>query len=177
MGGWYALYTNPEMSGWAKPSNTIHDPQSYQFVDISNNNAQRGEMHYKTSLFVRDHVLFSKHPRPPYGLGLNHVALHHIQSMRLLTGEMDFFRHDPAIHLLGDREENEAYCLAIEGEEYAVYFTGKGNVTLNTPPGRYAMKWLQVRTSQWSESITVNLPGELKNPSDDQWVVLIRPVE
>ena len=87
---------------------------------------------------------------------------------------MDVFRYDPANHLLGDREENEAYCLAIEGEEYAVYFTGKGNVTLNARPGQHELKWLQVRTSQWSETITMKLPGELKTPSDDQWVVLIR---
>lgn len=225
LGGWYAQYTNPEMSEWAKPANTINDPDSYQFVDISNNNAQRGEVHYNTSLFVRNHVLFSGNPRPVnnvkiyggmmntlgqdgeywtgfhkdgeerfwrnifaghasarfhrpnYGLGLNHVAQHHIKSMRLLTGEMDFYNHKPANHLLTKREENEAYCLAIEEKEFAVYFTGKGEVGLNAPAGEYEVKWLQIRTSQWSISRNIELPGELKTPSDDQWVVFIKKAE
>ncbi|MFW5822593.1 MAG: hypothetical protein ACOCU7_04315, partial [Tangfeifania sp.] len=225
LGGWYADYTNPEMSEWAKPANTINNPGTYQFIDISNNNAQRGEVHYNTALFVRNYVLFSGNPRPvnnvkiyggmmnplgqsgeywtgfhkdgeerfwrnifaghasarfhrpDYGLGLNHVAQHHIKSMRMLTGEMDFFRHKPANHLLKNREENEAYCMAIEGEEYAVYFTGKGEVELNVPQGEYEARWLQVRTSQWSGAQTIKLPEKLKTPSDDQWVVFIKKAE
>jgi hypothetical protein len=221
LGGWYAQYTNPEMSKWAKPSNTINDPDTYQFVDISNNNAQRGEVHYITALFVRNHVLFSGNPRPvnnvkiyggmmntlgqdgefwtgfhkdgeerfwrnifaghasvrfhrpDYGLGLNHVAQHHIKSMRMLSSEMDFFRHKPANHLLKNREKNEAYCLAIEGEEYAIYFTGKGEIELSIPDGQFQLKWLQIRTSQWSVVQTPEYPGKLKTPSDDQWVVFI----
>ncbi len=222
LGGWYAQYTNPEMSKWAKPANTINNPDMYQFVDISNNNAQRGEVHYNTALFVRNHVLFSGNPRPvnnvkiyggmmnplgqsgeywtafhkdgeerfwrnifagnasarfhrpDYGLGLNHVAQHHIKSMRTLTGQMDFFRHKPANQLLVNREENEAYCLAIEGEEYAIYFTGKGEVELNVPAGEYEVKWLQISTSQWSIPQMMEFPGKLKTPSDDQWAVLIK---
>ena len=223
LGGWYAEHTNPEMSEWAKPSNTINDPESYSFIDISNHNAQRGEVHYNTALFVRNHVRFSTHPRPvnnvkiyggmmntlgqdgeywtgfhkdgeerfwrnifaghasvrfhrpPYGLGLNHVARHHIQSMRMLTDELDVLNSEPANPLLTNREENEAYCLANNGSEYAVYFTGKGSVELSVPPGDYAVKWLQIRTSQWSDVQTAKLPGVLETPSDDQWGVLIRP--
>ena len=225
LGGWYAEYTNPEMSEWAKPSNTINDPESYSFIDISNNNAQRGEVHYNTALFVRNYVQFSKHPRPvnnvkiyggmmntlgqdgeywtgfhkdgeerfwrnifaghasvrfhrpPYGLGLNHVARHHIQSMRMLTDELDVLNSEPANPLLTNREENEAYCLANKGVEYAVYFTGRGSVELNVPAGDYELKWLQIRTSQWSDVQPAKLPGVLETPSDDQWAVLIRPVE
>jgi hypothetical protein len=224
LGGWYAENTNPEMSKWAKPLNTINDQESYQFVDISNNNAQRGEVHYNTALFVRNHVLFSaprpvnnvkiyggmlntlgqdgeywtgfhkdgeerfwrnifaghasvRFHRPEHGLGLNHVAQHHIKSMRMLTGEMDFFRHKPANHLLVNREENEAYCLAIVGEEYVVYFTGKGEVELDVQAGKYEVKWLQIRTSQWSIPQQTDFPHILKAPSGDQWAVFIKFIE
>ena len=222
LGGWYAENTNPEMSEWARPENTINDPESYQFVDISNNNAQRGEVHFNTALFIRNLVKFSDHKRPinnvkvyggmmntlnqdseywtafhkdgeerfwrnifaghasarfhrpDFGLGLNHVAQYHIQSLRMLTGEMDFFNHEPATHLLKNRDENEAYCLAIEGKEYAVYFTGGGDVLLDAEPGEYEVRWLQIRTAQWSGTRTLELPSALKTPSNDQWAVFLR---
>jgi hypothetical protein len=221
LGPWYSEHLNLELSSWAKPRNTINDPESYQFVDISNNNAQRGEVHYNTSLFVRNLVLFSRYARPvnnvkiyggmmntigqenifwaafhkdgeerfwrnifaghasarfhrpDWGLGLNHVAQHHIKSMRMLTDSLDFFRMKPATHLLGDREENEAFCISVDGKQYAIYFTGKGKVTLNVPPGNYEVNWLQIRSSHWGEPTTMELPGKLKTPSDDQWAVLI----
>ncbi len=225
LGGWYAQYIHPELSARAKPSNTINNRESYQFIDISNNNAQRGEVHYNTSLFVRNHVYFSgnhrpvnnvkiyggmmntlgdgdmywaafhkdgeerfwrnifaghasvRFHRPNWGLGLNHVAQHHIKSMRMLSGEMAFFSHKPATHLLINREENEAYCLALEGDEYAVYFTGKGEVGLKIPKGKYEVKWLQIRTSQWSDPHTMMQLDKLKTPSDDQWVVFIKKAD
>ncbi len=225
IGGWYAQYTNPKMSQWAKPSNTVNDPDSYQFIDISNNNAQRGDVHYNTSLFVRNQVLYSNHSRPvnnvkiyggmmntlgtdneywtgfhkdgeerfwrnifaghasarfhrpDFGLGLNYVAQHHIKSMRMLTDSMDFYNHEPANNLLTNREENEAYCLALEEEEYAVYFTGEGEVGLKIPSGNYEVRWLQIRTSQWSATQSLESPGNLKTPSDDQWTVFIRKIK
>ncbi len=225
LGGWYAENTNPELSEWAKPSNTVNDPESYQFVDISNNNAQKGEVHYQTSLFIRNVVQYSANPRPvnnvkiygglmntlhqdtyhwtglhkdaeerfwrnifaghasarfhrpDFGLGLNHVAQHHIQSMRMLTDEMDFFHHKPANHLLLNREENEAYCIAKEGEEYAIYFTGRGEMELDLPEGEYEVRWLQVRSSQWSPAQTILNPDTLKTPSDDQWAVFLKRTE
>jgi len=222
LGPWYREHLNMELSVWAKPINTINDPESYQFIDISNNNAQRGEVHYNTSLFVRNHVLFSRYPRPvnnvkiyggmmntighdnihwaafhkdgeerfwrnifaghasarfhrpDWGLGLNHVAQHHIKSMRMLTDSINIFKMEPATHLLGNREENEAFCIAIDDKEFAIYFTGKGDVTLNVPPGEYEVNWLQIRSSHWGELSVMEFPAVLSTPSDDQWAVLIK---
>jgi hypothetical protein len=197
---------------------TLNDPENYSFIEISNHNAQVGQIHFETAYYIWSKVQNSgilrpinntkiygagdggwngsakdgqerfwrnifagaasvRFHRPDAGLGNSDVALSHIKSMRMLTGEMDFFNHKPANHLLTDREENEAYCLAIEGREYAVYFTGKGEVGLNAPAGEYEVKWLQIRTSQWSISRNIELPGELKTPSDDQWVVFIKKAE
>jgi hypothetical protein len=221
LGGWYAQYMNNELSKRSGSKNTINDPESYQFIDISNHNAQRGEVHYQTGLFVRNYIgyagmirpinnvkiyggmmfpgmegmywtalhkdgeerfwrnIFAGHAsvrfhRPDYGLGLNHVAQHHIKSMRMLTDSMDFFRHEPSTHLLSEREENEAFCLAIPGREYALYFPGKGEVLINAEPGEYEIRWLQIRSSHWGGENIMELPGRLRTPSDDQWAVLIR---
>lgn len=222
LGPWHSEHFNAELSSAAKPANTINDPESYQYVDISNNNAQRGETHYKTALFVRNHVYFSTAPRPinnvkiyggmmntfgqeniywaalhkdgeerfwrnifaghaavrfhrpDWGLGLNHVAQYHIKSMRMLTDSIDIFKMKPANHLLGNREENEAFSISVKELDYAVYFTGKGEVTLNISPAEYEVNWLQIRSSQWGESYHMQFPGSLKTPSNDQWVVLVR---
>jgi hypothetical protein len=63
-----------------------------------------------------------------FGAGLSDLALVHIQSMRMFTDEMNIFRCIPANHLLSNREPNEAYCLAEEGSQYAVYFPDGGEV-------------------------------------------------
>ncbi len=111
--------------------------------------------------------------RPDFGLGLNHVAQHHIKSMRLLTDSIDIFNMIPANHLLGNREENEAYCIAVNDKEFAIYFTGKGDIFLNIPSGEYEINWLQVRSSQWGQPYNLQMPAQLNTPSDDQWVVMI----
>lgn len=137
--------------------------------------------------------------RPTSGIGSSNAALANVKSMRMLTNEMDFFMHKPANHLLENREENEAYCMAKPGEEYVVWFTGKGRVILNVeagkyrivkneknenvlrelstldiPPGKYEVKWLNIRSSQWTEPQTIELPGVLETPSDEPWAVIIR---
>ena len=114
--------------------------------------------------------------RPPYGLGNSDLALRNIKSLRMLTDEMDFFNHKPATHLLKNRDENEAYCLAIEGEEYAVYFTGGGEVLLDAEPGEYELRWLQISTGQWGGTQTMELPARLKTPSNDQWAVFLKRI-
>ena len=43
---------------------TIAHPERYSFVEISNHNAQRGETHYKTAMFVRDRLQASDTIRP-----------------------------------------------------------------------------------------------------------------
>lgn len=82
----------------------------------------------------------------------------------------------PANHLLGNREENEAFCIAVEDREYAIYFTGKGEVTLNIPQGEYELHWLQIRSSRWGEPKNMEFPSTIKTPSHDQWVVLVRKI-
>ena len=48
----------------SKVSNTINAPEIYDFIEVSNNNAQNGEIHYLSAKFVRDEIEISKIIRP-----------------------------------------------------------------------------------------------------------------
>jgi hypothetical protein len=192
---------------------TLNDPDNFSFIEISNHNAQVGQVHFETAYYIWKKIQESGIPRPlnntkiygageggwngatkdgqerfwrnifagaasvrfhrpEAGLGNSEPALSHIKSMRLFSDAMDFFKHRPASHLLLNRETNEAYCLAAENE-YAVYFPAKGEIILNVPEGKYEVRWLNILSSEWSEPKTMELPGELITPNDDQWAVII----
>jgi len=197
---------------------TLNDPENFSFIEISNNNAQSGQVHYETSLYVWNKIQESGIPRPinnvkiygadgdmwggetregiekfwrnvfagaasvrfhrpSWGLGNNQIALNQIKSMREFTNSMNFFNLKPANHFLSQREENEAYCLAGNEKEFALYFPANGNVRLNVPAGKYEARWLNIQSSEWQNSEVFQLPGNVKTPSDDQWAVIILNIE
>jgi len=172
---------------------TIDHPEIYDFVDISQNNHNSGDVHWSNGLkqikrlksmnylrpldnvkvygndegrhqttqnaiesFVRN-VLFgaasTRFHRPTSGQGLNDIAQHVIQSMRLYINQADFFNAIPSNHLLSERDENEAFCRATEGKEYAVYFPKGGEVKLTTTTenGEISIKWLDILGSTWTQ--------------------------
>ena len=64
LGGWFADYLDPNIHDSANFLFTFEDTLSYQFIDVANNNAQKGETHYQTALWVRNAVLNSGKIRP-----------------------------------------------------------------------------------------------------------------
>lgn len=64
LGGWFADYQDPHIHETANFLLTFNDTLSYQFVDVANNNAQKGETHYKTALWVWKTVQNSGKIRP-----------------------------------------------------------------------------------------------------------------
>jgi hypothetical protein len=64
LGDWFAEYTNPDLHTEAQFSFSLNNPISYQFLDISNNNAQKGEVHAQTGLWIRNAVLSTGKLRP-----------------------------------------------------------------------------------------------------------------
>ena len=98
--------------------------------------------------------------------------------MRNVIDETDFFNAEPHNDLLSDRSENEAYCRAIPGQEYIVYFPNGGDVTLNTAgmSGRKEIRWLLVLHSKWAETEKVRVGGDvqLQPPDDGHWIALIK---
>ena len=108
--------------------------------------------------------------RPDAGLGLSPAAIAAIQAARKLESLIPAWEVNPANHLLGQREKNEAYLAAHPGQKYALYFTHGGSVSLDLKkqPGHYRVKWINIATGQWAgeakieggSAITIQAPGE-----------------
>jgi len=117
--------------------------------------------------------------RPPHGIGLSPLAQAHLRSMRMLSDELDILHCEPHNDLLGERAENEAYCLANPGKEYAVCFMDGGEVTLDCSgvPGQVTVRWLDVMQSAWREapSVPAGSAVRLSAPGDGIWAALVRP--
>lgn len=113
--------------------------------------------------------------RPTSGQGLNETAQAVIKSMREVSNKMDFFEGNPHNELLAEREEHEAYCRAIPGKEYAVYFPKQGAVTLFAGIENGTVQWLNVLENSWTKEQKIRGTGiELKTPGDGHWVALVR---
>lgn len=111
-----------------------------------------------------------------YGAGLSELAQTHIRSLRMLTDAMNVFECEPRNELLGDRQPNEAYCLAEPGRQYAVYFPGGGSVKLDVSQAQGALqvRWLDIDRSTWQEPQTVDGGGtlQLKTPGKGSWAAV-----
>ena len=197
---------------------TFDHPEIYDFVEISQNNHQRGQNHWDNGIkqierlklrhnlrpvtnvkiygndlgkhgggtqngiqsFIRSLFFGSasaRFHRPNSGLGIGSEAQAVIQGMRQLTDKMDFFKAIPGNDLLTDREENEAYCRAIEGKSYTVYFTNGGEVKLDLTKAKSKaqIQWLDVINSKWSKRDTIK-GGEIakvRTPSNGHWILLL----
>ncbi len=117
-------------------------------------------------------------PSPLYfGAGLSELAQKHIRSMRMITDEMDIFNCAPSSHLLSMRDPNEAYCLAEEGKQYALYFPDGGEVMLDLSAveGDAKLRWMNILQSRWLESETIAGQQQvmISTPAAGQWAALI----
>ncbi len=196
---------------------TFDHPEEYSFVDVSQNNHQKGERHWEGLMWVRRYLSERPRPinnvkvygsdaagygsdrdglerfwrcifagaaavrfhRPPAGQGLGEKAQASLRSARLLLNELPFTKCLPANQLLGERSENEAYCLAEPGKAYAVFFPGGGEVTLDISllkrGGR--VRWLDIAGSRWHTGEPFDAGARrvaLRPPGDGLWVALVR---
>ena len=186
-------------------------PEIYSFVEISQNNHQRGQNHWDNGLrqieklrqagnlrpvnnvktygsdqgrhgggthngiqkFIRSTLFGSaavRFHRPTSGLGLGDTARAVIQAVRGATDRIDFFNAAPHNELLLQREENEAYCRAVPGKEYLVYFPEAGEVEIDLTaagPG-LVLQQLEILSGRWETlsleeqagSLTLKSPGK-----------------
>ena len=184
-------------------------PETYSYVEISQNNHQRGEKQWVNGLhqieklhaagmlrpvnnvktygndlgthgggthngiesFVRSTLFGSaavRFHRPPSGLGLGEEAQAVIRGLREATDRVDFFNAKPHNELLGGREENEAYCRAVPGQDYLLYFPGEGEVELHVgkAAGSMKAKRLELLSGIWTEEELNAVQGvvRLKSP-------------
>lgn len=201
---------------------TFDHPETYDFVDISQNNHNKGQLHwdngYKQIMriknsgtvrpvnnvkvygangnkfghnnqdgmerFIRNVFLgtaSTRFHRPDSGLGLNDTAQAVIQSMRMFTDAYDHFRAEPMMKLLSGCEENVAYCRALPGAAYAVYFTNGGEVQLDISAikGAAQVQWLNVLQAEWTDPVPIEVGKQapLQAPDKGNWFALIRQKE
>lgn len=169
-------------------------PETYSFVEISQNNHQRGQNQWDNGLrqieklrkagklrpvnniktygndlgrhgggthngiqsFIRSTLFGSaavRFHRPSSGLGLGDTAQSVIHSIRMATDRIDFFNAEPHNELLSEREENEAYCRAVPGKDYLIYFPEAGTVELDVGAAGSGpeVERLEILTGQWSK--------------------------
>jgi hypothetical protein len=112
-----------------------------------------------------------------FGAGLSEIAQTHIRSMRMLADEMDIFKCVPSNHLLDEREPNEAYCLAEEGRQYAIYFPDGGSILLDLTgaDGNLGIRWLNIMDSKWQETQALegNKTARINAPAKGHWAALV----
>lgn len=195
---------------------TFDHPETYSFVDVSQNNQNKGQAHYDNLLAVRQRLAGRARPmnsvkvygadtgrygatrdgverfwrnvfggcastrfhRPTSGLGLSPLARKMIRAARDVTDAFDVFACEPHPDLLADRADNEAYCLAEPGRQYAVYFPARGRVTLDLAkaPGRLALRWYDIGADAWRDPAAIEGGGALplETPGDGPWAAVIQ---
>ncbi len=116
--------------------------------------------------------------RPNSGHGISDTAQYHIQALRSIFDNLDLSKVHPSNQLLDHREDDEAYCLAISGETYAVYFPQGGSVVVKDEEmaGNYEIKWLNINEADWKIPTILQLAGSylLETPDNGHWACLIQ---
>jgi hypothetical protein len=125
----------------------------------------------------------SRFHRPPSGLGLNKIAQANIQSMRMLTNELNIFACEPHQDLLQNKSWDEAYCTANPGVEYAVFFPDGGDILLDVTSvaDKFFTRWLDIRKCQWTDEALISSAKNnfirLSTPTEEgYWAVLLKAV-
>ncbi len=136
-------------------------------------------------------------PESAWGIGLSDRAQKNIKSAKLFQKEFDLFAGIPHNELLiseneGDyssaREDNEAYCIAILGKSYAVYFPSGGTVFLDplVYTDKMKIKWLDIDTCHlttlkeikvnWKEQHNAKWKGRVRlvNPRNTPRIALLQ---
>jgi hypothetical protein len=132
--------------------------------------------------FVKN-VLFgaasTRFHRPTSGQGLNEIAQAVIRSMRSYVEKSDFFNSQPANHLLINREPGEAFCRAIQGREYAIFFPKGGEVELDISEKSkdISVEWLDILNSEWKSENEIRREGSkliVTSPGTTNWLAHIK---
>jgi len=120
--------------------------------------------------------------RPESGSGLDDDAQMMIGGARTFTDAFDIFSCESRIDLMGERDDNEAYCLAGDDGIYALYFPDGGTVVMK-PREKVAdwrIRWFDVETAEFASPETPDaIPGGglvIDTPSDGKiWLALVEP--
>lgn len=218
-----------------KHLHTIDHPQTYDFIDASQNSHIAGQRHYDGAVYVTERIaaqprpinnikiygaatsrfvdedvaissfwksLFAGHAavrfhRGPSGLGTDELARSSVRVGREVFSQFDLFAAQGCTDELGQREEDEAYCLRTDTQLLAYFPKRKKNYNFNTwykldrqyNLSRFLVDFAEVRLpplsaggAQWynietGEQVAADLPGADENispPSNEHWLLLIQ---
>jgi hypothetical protein len=119
-----------------------------------------------------------RHHRPIWGNGLNEDAQASIKAVRKVETLVKLWDVTPRMDLLSEREENEAYLAADEGEKYIIYFTHGGAVDLDLDScdKPFMLNWVSVDSGAWGEesTITGGITETVTAPDQGGWFAVIR---
>jgi len=119
----------------------------------------------------------SRFHRPTSGIGLNALSQACIRSARKVESLVRFWDVEPAMDLLRDRKENEAYVAAKPGAAYVLFLTDGGAVGLDLSKhkGQFDVRWVDVSKGEWGpkDSIEGGRIAPLKAPGSGPWVAAI----
>ena len=119
-----------------------------------------------------------RHHRPNHGNGLNEKAQASIKAVRKVETLVKFWDVTPHMDLLSEREENEAYIAAVEGEKYIIYFTHGGAVDLDLSSYEkpFILNWVSVDSGEWGSESALEGGTSLEVSAPDQggWFAVIR---
>lgn len=115
--------------------------------------------------------------RPTTGNGLKPIAQASIKAVRKMETLVKMWEVEPHMKLLTDRESDEAYLAAKEGEKYILYFTDGGSVDLDLSAyhNTFKLKWIDISTGEWGakSNITGKKIVNIATPNKGGWVVAI----
>lgn len=174
---------------WALARHLAHPPRPVNNVKIYGGPAHGESLEEGTRRFWRNifggmasarfHRTFN-HLRPS-GAGLSPLAQVQMKSLRMLTDSMNIFQMSPRMDLLSQRRSDEAYLMAEEGRQYAVYFPDGGAVAVNlsAAEGPLEIRWINIMTSRWTapESIAGGESVQISPPGEGPWAALLLAVE
>lgn len=98
LGGWYAEFTNPELHQYSNHSYSLKDTLSYDFVEMANNNAQDGQTHFETALWMRNAIEKSGKIRPVNNVKIYGADISQLWSGSVREGQQRFWRNIFAGH-------------------------------------------------------------------------------
>ncbi|RUA03412.1 MAG: hypothetical protein DSY89_00800 [Deltaproteobacteria bacterium] len=200
----------------SKPHRRSFDhPEIYGFIDVSQNNQKKGQVHWDNLQWVRRYIAKTPRPmnmvktygvdggrfgntregidrwwrniiggaaavrfqRPGNGLGLSTPAANAIRSARMLESLVKLWDVAPANQLLGERAKNEAYLAAAPSQDYVLYFTDGGSVTLDLEQvdETFDAKWIDINNARWGrhEIIHGGKKAVITAPGKGHWVVAL----
>jgi hypothetical protein len=119
----------------------------------------------------------SRFHRPWGGIGSNDIAKACIAAARKLETKVKLWDVVHRQDLLSEREDDEAYLAAKEGERYALFFTDGGAVKLDLSghESTFELSWINIATGNWGD-ITQLVGGsnvDIAAPGPGPWVVSI----